>query len=776
MAASLPSDRPAYLPRTPLIGRERELVAVRDLLVLEEVPLLTVTGPAGVGKTRLALSVAAAAADAFPDGCAVVRLAPIGDPSLVASAIAQALGVREVGDAPLVDRLAAVMRDWRSLLVLDNFEHVVTAAPLVADLLGACPGVTALVTSRARLRLSGEREFPLAPLALPAVDEPPSLDAAARSEAVRLFTVRAEAVKPDFALTDENAQAVTAICRRLDGLPLAIELAAARVKMLPPETLLTRLERRLPLLTGGPRDVPTRLQTMRGAIAWSYDLLAPEEQVTFRRLAVFVSGFTIEAAEAVTAAVGDTGIDVLDGVGALLDTSLLARSDGAGGEPRYGMLETIREFAVERLETSDDATATYQAHAAWCVAFAEAANPTRNPMAEVAGLDGLAAEYDNLRAALGWLDRVGDAAGLLRLAVAMAGFWFYRSHRREGRHWLERGLERGPGVSWSVRAPALVVAGVITHYHGDAEQGAALIEESLSLRRAGGDAWGTAHSLFFLGLLAVDRGDYNAAADHVEHAVAALTALDDRSLLAFSHNQLGAIAFARGDVTGAEAHLHEALARHREQENAYGMVLALDYLGLVATSHGDLATAARCHQESLAILREVGPAERLAEWLARVATLAVTAGQAMQATRLAAAAEAARLTVGSVWVLPERLSYERTAQSLRADLGDEAFRASWAAGQALTPEQAATEGEGVLATIVPTTHVAPPERASPFGLTPREGDVLRLLAEGHTDREIAEMLFIGPRTVQTHVANLFGKLGVNARAEAAAVAVRRGLV
>ncbi len=339
---------------------------------------------------------------------------------------------------------------------------------------------------------------------------------------------------------------------------------------------------------------------MRDAIAWSHDLLTDAERTLFRRLAVFVGGFSLEAAVAV---VGGAEIDVFDGVASLADKSLLREEDDPSGAPRYRFLETVREFGLEQLDACGEAEAIRRAHATWCLAFAEAANPPRSFFPGVAGLDRLTVEHDNLRAALVWLEAEGDAEGLLRLAVAMAGLWNYRSHRPEGRHWLGRGLEHGEEVSWSVRAPALIAAGLFAHYAGDPERGVALIEQSLALRRAGGDAWGAAHSHFFLGVLAIEGGAYDRAAEHDGQALAAFAALDDRSWAAMTRHQLGVIAFGRGDREGAAAHLGEALARNREQGNANGTAMTLDYLGLVASLHGDLATAVGRHQESLTIWR-----------------------------------------------------------------------------------------------------------------------------------------------------------------------------
>jgi predicted ATPase len=415
---------------TSFIGREREVRAARELLLRDGVRLVTLTGPGGTGKTRVALQTTAEVLDAFEDGVVFVELAPIAAPTLVVPTVAQAVGVRDAGNRPAMEALEAYLRDRRLLLLLDNFEQVVAAAPDIARLLAACPGLKVLVTSRAPLHLSGEHEYPVPPLPLPIVGDPGSTAELAANPAVALFVQRAQEVRPDFGLTDENAATVAEVCRRLDGLPLAIELAAARIKLLPPRELLARLERRLPLLTGGPRDAPERQRTLRDAIAWSHDLLDDVEQVLFRRLSVFVGGCSIQAAGGVCVADADLGFDVLDGVASLLNKSLLRREDGPGGEPRFSMLETVREYALERLEACGETTAIRRRHAEFFLDLAERIEVELWGPDQSALLDRCEAEHDNFRAVLAWTQGAGDdPVTALRLAAGLAQFWNIRSHR-----------------------------------------------------------------------------------------------------------------------------------------------------------------------------------------------------------------------------------------------------------------------------------------------------------------------------------------------------------
>ncbi len=771
-----PRGAPLPAPPNSFVGREREAAAVIALLRRPDVRLVTLTGPGGVGKTRLALRVAEEVAGHYADGPAFVDLTPLTDPGLVAPAIAQALGVRETGDHLLAERLADALRDRALLLVLDNFEQVVAAAPLVARLLTGCPGLTALVTSREPLRLAAERVLAVPPLELPDLARPAA--ELAGVDAVRLFAERAQAARADFALTGENAPAVAEIVRRLDGLPLAIELAAARVAHLPPTALLTRLERRLPLLTRGVRDLPARQRTLRDAIAWSHDLLPPEERVLFRRLAVFVGGCTLEAAEAMAGTPGDPGLDVLDGVAALVAKSLLREEDDPSGEPRYRMLETVREFGLERLATSGEEAATRDAHAAWCLSLAERAEPALQGPEQLAWLDRIEAEQPNLRAALAWSLAGDDPEPGRRIAAALGWFWWTRGDPSEGRAWLERALARGADAPARTRARLQTQLAEVCWSLGDYERAVALDEAALATWRALGDEAGVAACLVNLGRVAHDEGDYARAASLYDDSLARHRALGDDANVARCLGNLAMVVMLRGDLDRAVALQEEALGLARRR-GLPGLVAKSAYnLGEMHRRRGHHARAAALYRESLARQWELRERRFVAEALRGLAVIAAGLGAAEDAGRLAGADEAVRGVIGAlITPEPERLAYERVLAGVRAQLGEAAFAEALAAGRGTSPDDAVASAAEVAARLEQhAAAAAPPPPTAPNGLTPREWEVLHLLVAGWSNPEIGEALFISPRTAQTHVAGILAKLGVANRAAAAAMAVRDGMV
>jgi predicted ATPase/class 3 adenylate cyclase len=595
---------------TPFIGREQEVDAVGQLLLRKEVRLVTLTGPGGIGKTRLGLQVAAELSEHFPDGTWFVSLAPLSDPDLVMPTISQALGLPEAREQYPLEQVKHALKEKQTLVLLDNFEQVGAAALPVADLLAGCPRLKVLVTSRERLHVRAEREFPVPALALPDPKHLPDLISLSQYAAVALFIERAQAAKPDFQVTNANAPAVAEICVRLDGLPLALELAAARIRLFSPQALLTRLGQRLPLLTSSARDVPARQQTLRQTIQWSYALLTEAEQRLFRRLAVFVGGCAFQAVEAVSEDVAEEQTSVLDTVTSLLDKNLLRQTEQEDGEPWFMMLETIREFGLEALAKRGELEAVRHVHAEYYLQLAEEAEPAlQGPQQEV-WFHRLEQEHDNFRAALSYLLEQGERGEsiemALRLGVALSWFWQVRSHTHEGWTFLERALERSEGVAVAVRAKALYVAGFLAWRVGNLNRSEELCQQSLVLFREGGDVTGMGNALWTLGNTSWVKGELATARFHLEESLKLSKETGDKFIMAWSLTVLSVVNFDQGDYTQGYSHAEEGLLLFRERGDKRGIAYALNQLAYGHLGEGDAVKAHPLYEESSALFKEIG--------------------------------------------------------------------------------------------------------------------------------------------------------------------------
>ncbi len=675
------------VPLTVLRGRDEAVRAVTELMQRDEVRLVTLTGPGGVGKTRLALAVAANLTEAFPDGVTFVPLASLTDIELVPTVLARSTGLRASG-APLADDLAAHLRAKRLLLVVDNFEHLLPAAPVLASLLEACPRLAMLVTSRATLRLRGEREVQVEPLALPDPRRALTVDMLGEYAAVALFVERVQEHYPEFVLDSANAATVAQVCIKLDGLPLALELAAAQIRLFSPRTLLVRLERRLAVLIDGPRDLPARQSTMRAAVAWSYDLLPTEERALFRRLTVFTGGCTLEAIEAIYSALQLPSDNLFAWLGALVNKSLLRRTDLANADPRFAMLEIIREYGLEVLAAGNESTTIQAAHSAYCLALAREAEAQLDGVAQGLWLARLERDHNNLRSALGWsLHDGGDSLLGLRLACALGRFWLMSAYYREGVVWLEQALALNPKADDSLRATALGHIGNLIFWIDDLDRAQSAYAEALALRRAEGDPSRLATALLNVGNVAFERLDYVQAQAYYEESLALSAKSGNQAIWVRTLNNVSVIAQIRGDLDQALAALEQCDRFWRERGDTWSLATHLTNLGDLVFRMGDVGRAHDSLQESLRLRRDLGDRDGAAWTMRSLGYLGHLVGDDEYAVRVLAAAAEVTAQGGSGVPAHAQELHEQAVEGIRARLGAEAYATIWAETRALPYEE-----------------------------------------------------------------------------------------